>query len=434
MGNLDRLLEALARKLPRSADRASIVAALHEAAKALPENQAKTRKRLVSNEQDCIEKLEALLKKLPAEAHEDAASEAAPDEAQDDSAVAAYAGISEDDPAACVARCAELVQGALAGLRPAKLAEDAFEGLLGVLPAGKIAMDLDSFRLCMQLLPTASAALGCSEPPAWCRFLGFLLSALARLKGVKTSLSAQKDAKDVAARLGGLIALSSEHASARAVLRHGLSALDEVLSSEVMTRLVQAVLPIMGVAFSGVSAWEDAPVVRSDLVAVLHALRFVGLCRKAGAGEMRALNEASDMLRFALEKHFDATTISSKLQSMGLNASKRKRLANGRADAARFVSETLLAASPPLSAASIADIVSSSGLPIGEGEEVHDKKAAAARARGDLFFEDVSGGDLKEASAQMAANVLVKLDGIEDLITTPKKKKKAKKAAANEEA
>lgn len=431
MGNLDRLLEALAKQLPSSADRSSIGAALKEAAKALPETQAKTRTKLARDEQTCIEKLEALLKETVEEAAEEPAADVVVAsevvDAKEDPAMAAYADVNEGDHAACVARCGDLLLTALSGLGAAKLAEEALEGLMAILPSG--GMSLDTLVLCMELLPSATAALGPSASRAWCRFLGFLLATLARVEVTKAS---QREAKEVATRLGGLVALSAQHSSARAALRRGLSTLDEMPGASGLACLATAVLPVIRAAFRGVNAFTDVEVGRSDLTALLHSLQFIGLCRKAGAGESLALNEACDLLRTALTHHFDASVLLTELKRMGVMSAKRRRVdkeaeGKGRAASAKVVSDAILASPEAMGASAILRLVNTSGLPQGEEEDT-DRRAAAARARGDLFFEDTSGsgtGVLQEVAAKAAANALGQLDGVEALAAKKKKKRKS---------
>uniref|UniRef100_A0A7S0BBJ8 Uncharacterized protein n=1 Tax=Pyrodinium bahamense TaxID=73915 RepID=A0A7S0BBJ8_9DINO len=62
----------------------------------------------------------------------------------------------------------------------------------------------------------------------------------------------------------------------------------------------------------------------------------------------------------------------------------------GRADSAAVVVEVVEAFAASLSPANLAALAGACGLPVGEDEEV-DARAAVARARGDLFFEDVGG-------------------------------------------
>merc|ERR1712139_8425 len=118
------------------------------------------------------------------------------------------------------------------------------------------------------------------------------------------------------------------------------------------------------------------------------------------------------------------------LQSMGLT-SKRRRLAKGGADSrgraacAQAVSEAMLKASTSTGSAIVTRLANASGLPTGKEEKGMDQKATAARARGDLFFEDISGTEvLEEVSVQAAQGGLGQLDGVEALKNGKKKRKR----------
>merc|ERR1711933_137395 len=100
---------------------------------------------------------------------------------------------------------------------------------------------------------------------------------------------------------------------------------------------------------------------------------------------------------------------------------KNRNMAN------KTVAEAIILNSAALTSSAISRLVDCSGLPAGDEEET-DHKAIAARARGDLFFEDVSGnvdanefgaeaaedGLLAEVKAKVVTNNLVQLDGMED--------------------
>lgn len=432
MGNLDRLLEALARQLPRSADHTSIAAALHEAAKALPESQAKTRKRLTGSEEACVVKIEALLKEKPEDAIEEVATDVQEDALVENPAGAGYADITDDDPTVCVARCAELLQAALGSLRPAKHAEEALEGLMAILSTSETALELEILRKCIEVLPTASAALGCSGSPALCHFSAFLITTFARIESSDGHSSAYRS---LAVKLGSLVALTSDHSSARVVLHRSLKCCDEVAGNEVLACLSAAIMPIVYVAFGRLNAFKDVDMVRGDLAALLHTLRFIGLCRKAAVGEARSLTEANNLIVNALEHHFDAAALLPRLRGLVIVGAKRKRRGKGdnvekrtRAESAKLVSEAVLKASTSMTAAAIAEIASASGLPMGNEEDA-DRLAAVARARGDLFFEDVAG----TTAAVVNAKASIRLDGVEALNSGPSKKKRKMEACSEEE-
>jgi len=292
--------------------------------------------------------------------------------------VAAYADVSDGDYAACVARCAELLQAASASLRPTKFSEEALEGLLAILPAGKPIFDLHGYVQCLQLVPAATAA---SESPAWGRFLGFLLAALSQLKQGKGVKCLQKDAKEVAAQLGCLIALNAQPSSARAALRHGFSIAGDMLANDVLGCLVPAVLPVFRTAFAGLTAWRDVEVARADLHALLHCMHFFALCRKAGIGETSAVNEAMDLSRSSFARHFDAAALLPELEKMGIASSKRRRATKRIGMSTAQLAEALVKESATLNSAAIARLVNASGLPVGANEADTDRHATAARAR-----------------------------------------------------
>ncbi|CAE8730447.1 unnamed protein product, partial [Polarella glacialis] len=174
-------------------------------------------------------------------------------------AVAAYAGVDGDSPSACLLRCEELLAAALAGIRPAARAEEALEGLLGLLPPesslGSWELDLDCLRLVVRLVPTAAAALavfGEERPPAaWRRFLGLVLSAPLRIEE-ELSGAAELEVREVSARLGSLVSLLASPAAARSALRVSLAALGpSLLFANLLGRMALAVPPVLPSAFGG---------------------------------------------------------------------------------------------------------------------------------------------------------------------------------------
>jgi len=194
------------------------------------------------------------------------------------------------------------------------------------------------------------------------------------------------------------------------------------------------------------------------LAALLHALRFVGLCRSAGACSEATLDGARELLRAAFEGNFDASPLLPELRRLAVHVgglrgkNLRRRLAavdsKGAASAA-LAAETLEAAAASAPPKCIGRIVACSGLPAGEEEQQVDQRAAKARAKGELFFEDVAGADVEDGADEedgtvmtVAATVarkraLESLEGVEALRDTSggtrAKKAKAKGVEEAEE-
>ncbi|CAK0909528.1 unnamed protein product [Prorocentrum cordatum] len=190
--------------------------------------------------------------------------------------------------------------------------------------------------------------------PAWGRLLGLLLAAPWRADG----------------QLGSLVALVAGPLAARAALRVGLEP------------------AAMGAAKAGATT--------DDLLALLRTARLSGLCRAAGAADERALEEVDGALRAALEGGLDATAVVPHLAALAPGEPIGRRLAKGarsRAAAAALVLAAMRLPAAGLPTADLARLAGLAGLPAGHGEGGGrtDQRAAAARARGELFFEDVEG-------------------------------------------
>lgn len=456
MGNVDKLLDALAQRLPRTADRKALSAALRAAADQLPAGQTKTKVRLLKSESACIRKLEQRLRDT--DPSEDAAS--ADEEREEPQATpcdggAGYAGVSSRDPDACLARCSNLLRDALTSIRSVHHAQQAIEGLLALLPPEQALsetgcghrFDIGAVQSCVQLVPLAVALLrnsDSSETPVWHRFLGFLLVAPLRLIGNKDS-----DSDDVVNQLGSLVALVASPQAARSALRLTLSAIGSGADGIALTRFAPAIFLIANVGF-GRGGLDGADLVRGDMVALLQCMRLVGLCSNANVSSTQTLDEARDLLRVALEGHFDSALMLPELQHLfDRNAGKvprskvlKRRLVGavgaGRNLVSSVVVDSVEALSSIVSALCISRLAEPCGLPIGKDERV-DQRAAVARAQGDIFFEDVDGlgddtgavvdgADDVGAAAASAAHVhsVGRIEGVEALAKKSSATTKAK--------
>jgi len=295
----------------------------------------------------------------------------------------------------------------MASTRPAEKAEIAVAGLLAVMPAEASPGDADEehpfklqgLRECIKLIPSAVA----TRPPSMARLLGFALAAPARLPE-RNNVDEEVEIGVLAGRIGAMLALTADGpAAARVAARTGLSSLTHPVSEPVLRRLAPSLPSVVRAAFGSpcVVEQKDA-MLRGDLVAALHALRLVSLSRSLlQLGNAATMTEARDLLVACLEHTFDATLLQPQLSKLAVRATGkagqlvRKRLAGSRikskAGAAALVADVFDAVpATSISTNSLRKLADCSGLPLGEDEEM-DKKAAAAKAKGDLFFEDVDG-------------------------------------------
>jgi len=457
MGKIDKLLDALAQRLPSTADRKVLVAALRAAAQQLPDAQAKTRTLLLKTESACIKKLELRVRAIAAAEHDVSEEDGAQEEldiAKPGDVVAGYAGFSSQDPLACLAQCSELLRNALTSIRPSYRAQQAIEGLLALVPPETVLSEssdpcsfgVGGLQACANLVTPAVALLRGSddtETAVWHRFLGFLLVAPLRLK--EEDHSGVGKVEDVIHQLGGLVALVASPQAARSALRLALSSVGSAPSDMALTRFAPVVFPIVSVAF-GRGALDGVALVRGDLVALLHAVRLVGVCSSMRVSPEQDLDEARGLLRLVLAGHFDAALLLPELQRLlarnagALARSKvlQRRLAAAsggeRNRVAAAVVETVEALGAVVTPLCISRLAESCGLRVGEDERV-DQRAAAARAQGDIFFEDVAGfGDdsvvtkrrAKGAAAASAAHLhsVGRLDGVESLASPAGKSKR----------
>lgn len=432
MGNLERLLDALSRQLPVGSDRSTIARALKEAGKALPDSLTKTKAKLAQTEEACVDILETRFREAEAKASEAvvveevAAADTDVEEVKTDASAAAYQGVCEGDAPACFARCASLLQTALASLRSVELVSQALEGLIPLLPM-PLKLGVKDLSTCAFLLSTAAATLiGHGEPPvSWSVFLGFIITAPVHVKGKAVGPAATTEA----AKLGALVALHASRKVARNALRLGLGSLREAPGEAALKHFAPALVPVIGVAF-GSEVSHDEKLVRGDLLALLHALRVISLCQQVGAFDAKLLSEARAFLRSFLEHRFDKQSLLPELRRLSLLPSKKgemRKLSSGES------AEIIAAAVTSMDVDGIKRLADCSGLPEGAGEqEETDRNALAAKARGDLFFEDVgqAGNEdndiVEQAGAQVVESKLGVLEGVEALKPHKKKRKIAR--------
>lgn len=328
------------------------------------------------------------------------------------------------------------------GLRPTKRAHDAISGLLALFPPEvnptdpdvTCTFDLKTLESCARLIALACALLQGSndqDSTLWRRFMGFALGAPLRL--AEPGAPGAERAAALAAQLGGLAALAARPAGARAALRLALARAGAAPGGGALGRLAALLPPAVDAGFRG-QAFEGEALTRGDLVGLLQAIRVAKLCRTAGVGCKFALAEVRDLLRATLEQHVGASALWPELQRLaesiqGPRGKALRRRLGGmgkeRTSAAAATVELVEAVAASVEPESLVAVASNCGLPIGDDEDF-DVRAAAARARGDLFFEDAGGNTLAAgpegggdadaaAAAAVAGRVLERLDGLEGL-------------------
>jgi len=330
MGNLDRLLASLAVQLPPNAPHEALVAALRGAAEALsPEHPL--RSHLEANKDVCVARLASQL----ATNKDTVVNLQKQPPAQPP--LSLYSGVAASDG---VERCSSLLTAALASAQPAPRAEAALRGLLALLPPHEPLPPAAA-----KLLPHAAALLrGSAHEGAlfWGHFLGLALAG-----GTPP----------------GAVALAASPSAARHALR---LAAPELHSAS-------AVLPVARVGFgNGAFSWT-----RGDAAAALLAARLLGLKE----GEEAAKRELRGLLQVALGAGGVAVQLLAQL------APRKRELG---ADAAAALVEVVEQIGATQSCTRLTAAARASGLPLGKDEEM-DAEAEAAQARGDLFFEDVTG-------------------------------------------
>eukprot|EP00933_Yihiella_yeosuensis_P004374 TRINITY_DN108741_c0_g1_i1.p1 TRINITY_DN108741_c0_g1~~TRINITY_DN108741_c0_g1_i1.p1 ORF type:complete len:546 (+),score=171.65 TRINITY_DN108741_c0_g1_i1:46-1683(+) len=490
---IEELLKALASRLPGGSKKPTIEAAFRAALDAVP--KSKLREKLIRDQRHYIYRLVGIVREKPVEDEaratkdESTAQKGDDQEEKDDeddaeeakpgslavAAAAAYKDVDGSSPADCLSRCEDLLKAAMAAIRPAARAEEALEGLLGLLPPESRPevweLSLEQVKLCARLVPLAAAAFtvigDANPPPAWSRFLGLVLGAPLRVQEDLTTAQ-EEELEEVAARLGAAVSLIAGGKSARSSLRLAFSLLGPApINSSVLARIAPATLPVVRAAF-GIHLTEQVAspqkASRGELLALLHTLRYLSLFRKAklperaadGSGGAAWCSELRKTLNGALQLDFDVSGLvpeflrlaKENISSFAKPKSLQRRLnacASGprsAAAAAGVAADVLEGIAHLLHPADISKLATCAGLEVGADEEI-DAQAAAARARGDLFFMDVDGvggNDLinasgkvtlssastKEAADTARKNVFEELDGLDAL-----KKSKPKKAESS---
>mmetsp|Transcript_19059 Transcript_19059/g.44520 ORF Transcript_19059/g.44520 Transcript_19059/m.44520 type:complete len:502 (-) Transcript_19059:9-1514(-) len=460
MGKAEKLLDALAAKLWRTTDRKILLQALKAAAAGLPED-SKFRASLTEEEFSHLDGLRSRIQRrrqehwaaaesaaAAADASERAAATsqeaaAAKEESEHANAVAAYDDVDEGDVKQCMLRCTELLKKALLAL-PAEEGKtgvrDALEGFLAVCP-NDAPVGVGSLSLLARILSLTAGAcaaaakddhvLGASSvlSRTWKRLLRFVLMAMTRIcnadSGIPSLLANGKQhekKREVLARLGCLVALVGSAAARRFALRELYKSICQKPPTDtvLLECIVSATLPVARSSLSQ-SELSTLEAEKLDLEVVLRGIGFVGVCKSAGL-KNEELQETRACLQAALTSVVnprlllpEVRKVSKKLQGPSARSAQRLLLAGGPAEksaqaAAAAIATVLeakaLAVTPKGSLKlPIEALLSLSGLPQGDTEDI-DEKAAIARARGDLFFED--------AGATSAFTEAVAEDGQED--------------------
>lgn len=335
MVNVKRLLDAIARELPSTSERADKLFAVQVAANSLPISEAKVRNFLLTSGEECIDVLD------------DCAQKCSPRHITHDEAPTKDLSLA----------------GILTGVSPEKRAEEALDGFVAKMSHQPV--DVSTFRAAARLAPLVlGESVNCPH------FLAFLLAAPARLNEL---------GDDELARVGRFVAHASCGGTATSALRLSLSA--EKLELTQCRRLSLTVLPLIQSVFH---SWVGK-LSQEDLSAALHALRFVCLCERT-----QAVREARETLCGVLA-HMDATSLREPLlhlmQSRDTQCRKavRRWLSDGdasKAVAASFVVEVLEGLAAFLTNVNIEVLVEKAGLSPRENVK-------SAPAGDDVFFEDV---------------------------------------------
>eukprot|EP00913_Durusdinium_trenchii_P030321 g28405.t1 len=408
--DMEKLLHALAEKLPANAGRSTVELAFRSAVDALP--KSKIRDELLLKQTRLIGRLRSLL----------------PEGDAPGDPAACFQGVDINKPGDCIKHCQSLLQDALVSLDPAARSEEALAALVALFPpesgpwrftsagSGLVELTDQSIRLesgdleaLVQMLPCAATALGTQNTIAWRRFLGLCVAAPLRLTQDAPTMK-------VVERLACTAAVLATAPAARTAVRIATaSASLTSVSQSHLACLVPALLPLLRIGFLKGSCDST----RGDLLALLGGLRVLRLTRS----KTPQFSEMRQILTAALLRDFDATPLDHKGSlRRGKALLKKLKAAEAKTSSAAVTVELVEALAEVLQPSELARLVSFSGLPCGEDEEV-DAKAAAARARGDLFFEDTA-GDVplesllaggSESAHQAQAQVSLKLQQAQDL-------------------
>ncbi|OLP86239.1 hypothetical protein AK812_SmicGene32682 [Symbiodinium microadriaticum] len=235
--SIDRLIEALAAKLPAKATRQTVELALRAAIDAVPKSQLRDKLLLKEGRwvrailQRLAERIENEVQDSAAAVEQEAAEQEEVAEGVEGLAPApgaAYRGIDGSSPKDCLVHCRQLLHEALVSVNPCARGTEAVQGLVSLLapeakgPAWQL--DLTTLDLVAQMVPTAATALGVvgqqETPAAWKRFQGLALSAPLH---AKVGAAKEDRVKEASARIGGTLALLACPRGARAALRIGIA-------------------------------------------------------------------------------------------------------------------------------------------------------------------------------------------------------------------
>mmetsp|Transcript_25911 Transcript_25911/g.59853 ORF Transcript_25911/g.59853 Transcript_25911/m.59853 type:complete len:493 (-) Transcript_25911:8-1486(-) len=442
MGKAERLLDALAAKLWRTKDREILLTALRAAATSLPQEQEKLRGHLKEDEFSCLQGLlfriderrrqhaaelaASALRAAEAQARNDKQGQvdAAENDIEEETAIAAYEDVAESGPGECLVRCLSLLQKALLQL-PAvdgkQGVRNALEGFLAVFPAelpvstlalGQLGRVLSFTRAACGTVNDDDKLLGGAPMSrTWRRLLQLSLLTWLRVStdsGIPTLLAngqQHEKRQEAMVRLGAIIALIRATKAKRFALRELFKIVSLSPPTEedhMLESIVTSVLPIARSCIGG-REMPLEPVERIDAEVLLRGLGFVGVCKSAGV-DSPELQELRTLLQEALHKVVDATLLLPEARRMvktwtGPEAKSLRKLvapggaaAKNKATAARAVARVaegqVASSGGSQKAPRIEGLLSMCGLPKGELDEI-DEKAAIARARGDIFFEDV---------------------------------------------
>ncbi|CAK9055309.1 unnamed protein product [Durusdinium trenchii] len=426
---MEKLLHALAEKLPANAGRSTVELAFRSAVDALP--KSKIRDELLLKQTRLIGRLRSLVRSKVEESKPGEVAEEPQELPEGDAPgdpAACFQGVDINKPGDCIKHCQSLLQDALVSLDPAARSEEALAALVALFPpeSGPWRLESGDLEALVQMLPCAATALGTQNTIAWRRFLGLCVAAPLRL----TQDSPDPDeTMKVVERLACTAAVLATAPAARTAVRIATaSASLTSVSQSHLACLVPALLPLLRIGFLKGSCDST----RGDLLALLGGLRVLRLTRS----KTPQFSEMRQILTAALLRDFDATPLVPELRRLvedhkgslrrGKALLKKLKAAEAKTSSAAVTVELVEALAEVLQPSELARLVSFSGLPCGEDEEV-DAKAAAARARGDLFFEDTAGDvplesllaggseSAHQAQAQVRKRTLGELEGVEAL-------------------
>jgi len=469
------LVEALAARLPAGCALEDAVAALREASDALPQEKINTKQLLKRHEsrraREILRKVRERTVKAPEAQDDDEEEEEFLETAAEAASTSVFSDEATDNAELCVKECETLLRSALASLQPVERASEVLEGLLALQPVSGLTAEsegdwtLEVATKFAALVPLVSAALNSAGDldtlPIWSRFLSLAL--LAPLRVALAEGEREEEVIDLARRMGGLVSLVASTTSARGALRLVFSACagTDVPSGPLLQRLGAALLPVLSAALG---EGAEAPQYRSEAAAMMHLLRLVALLRssRSSAGEAvtkglfiadpqeRALSLAADGLKAALARADlrplleEADEVASEIPGKrGRLLTKRLKAASSREAAASAFCEALELRAADLEPSKIDHLAGLVGLPMGVADEALkiDAAAAAARARGDLFFEDVAPGasstpakgSKRKKSKEEEEEAKEDEDEDEDEEAEVQKKKKSKRKKGKEE-